>query len=105
MEGQAKSSWFGTATETGFRRSEEHTPELQSRPQLVCRLLLEKKKIISCNAGAPFRMLSNTNRQRTISQLASRHGTSMSSPTTPPTLLADSSSPRPVQLASTASAP
>src|SRR5436305_9201475 len=24
-------------------RSEEHTSELQSRPQLVCRLLLEKK--------------------------------------------------------------
>src|SRR6266498_4498365 len=26
------------------RRSEEHTSELQSRPHLVCRLLLEKKK-------------------------------------------------------------
>src|SRR3989442_356178 len=26
-------------------RSEEHTSELQSRPHLVCRLLLEKKKI------------------------------------------------------------
>src|SRR5690554_7528214 len=25
-------------------RSEEHTSELQSRPQLVCRLLFEKKK-------------------------------------------------------------
>src|SRR3989442_5413540 len=25
------------------RRSEEHTPELQSRPHLVCRLLLEKQ--------------------------------------------------------------
>src|SRR3989442_11707557 len=35
------------------RRSEEHTSELQSRPHLVCRLLLEKKKkktyqILSC---------------------------------------------------------
>src|SRR5687768_18242571 len=29
------------------RRSEEHTSELQSRLHLVCRLLLEKKKIIS----------------------------------------------------------
>src|SRR5690554_7337734 len=29
---------------TGFCRSEEHTSELQSRPHLVCRLLLEKKK-------------------------------------------------------------
>src|SRR5690554_3562253 len=30
-------------TQTAFR-SEEHTSELQSRPHLVCRLLLEKKK-------------------------------------------------------------
>src|SRR5690554_7543557 len=28
-------------------RSEEHTSELQSRPHLVCRLLLEKKKTYS----------------------------------------------------------
>src|SRR3989442_8512981 len=28
----------------GRNRSEEHTSELQSRPHLVCRLLLEKKK-------------------------------------------------------------
>src|SRR5437870_9979971 len=28
----------------GFKRSEEHTSELQSRGHLVCRLLLEKKK-------------------------------------------------------------
>src|SRR5436305_9324206 len=28
----------------GEDRSEEHTSELQSRPHLVCRLLLEKKK-------------------------------------------------------------
>src|SRR5436305_2271908 len=27
-----------------LHRSEEHTSELQSRPHLVCRLLLEKKK-------------------------------------------------------------
>src|SRR2546426_3760861 len=34
-----------------LRRSEEHTSELQSPCNLVCRLLLEKKKIsnISCN--------------------------------------------------------
>src|SRR3989442_7389627 len=30
-----------------LRRSEEHTSELQSRPHLVCRLLLEKKKTTS----------------------------------------------------------
>src|SRR5438874_5998176 len=29
------------------RRSEEHTSELQSRRDLVCRLLLEKKKLLS----------------------------------------------------------
>src|SRR3989442_7489009 len=28
-------------------RSEEHTSELQSRPHLVCRLLLEKKKLLT----------------------------------------------------------
>src|SRR3989442_8986772 len=30
------------------QRSEEHTSELQSRPHLVCRLLLEKKKLYHC---------------------------------------------------------
>src|SRR5207253_11447714 len=33
--------------EEGRRRSEEHTSELQSCGHLVCRLLLEKKKISS----------------------------------------------------------
>src|SRR5690606_42077961 len=32
-------------TKAPFGRSEEHTYELQSRENLVCRLLLEKKKI------------------------------------------------------------
>src|SRR5436305_5049273 len=32
-------------------RSEEHTSELQSRPHLVCRLLLEKKKKGSVRIG------------------------------------------------------
>src|SRR5436305_7058867 len=31
-------------------RSEEHTSELQSRPHLVCRLLLEKKKTKGINS-------------------------------------------------------
>src|SRR6266511_673533 len=31
---------------TGATRSEEHTSELQSRENLVCRLLLEKKKVL-----------------------------------------------------------
>src|SRR3989442_3400551 len=33
----------------GRIRSEEHTSELQSRPHLVCRLLLEKKKYRTSN--------------------------------------------------------
>src|SRR2546427_7772605 len=35
------------------RRSEEHTSELQSQSNLVCRLLLEKKKNISHQESAP----------------------------------------------------
>src|SRR2546422_1652894 len=35
------------------RRSEEHTSELQSRLHLVCRLLLEKKKLQSAQANTP----------------------------------------------------
>src|SRR6266516_6824140 len=34
----------GPSTAAGARRSEEHTSELQSPYDLVCRLLLEKKK-------------------------------------------------------------
>src|SRR2546430_12554340 len=33
-------------------RSEEHTSELQSQSNLVCRLLLEKKKIVLVGAGS-----------------------------------------------------
>src|SRR3712207_8400412 len=35
------------------RRSEEHTSELQSRQYLVCRLLLEKKKILTLELITP----------------------------------------------------
>src|SRR5690606_18562172 len=35
-------------------RSEEHTSELQSRENLVCRLLLEKKNINMCNRGENY---------------------------------------------------
>src|SRR5690554_7682779 len=34
----------GNSSPLSFTRSEEHTSELQSRPHLVCRLLLEKKQ-------------------------------------------------------------
>src|SRR3989442_10390362 len=40
---RAGRSWRAFRAQRG--RSEEHTSELQSRPHLVCRLLLEKKKI------------------------------------------------------------
>src|SRR5436305_12601387 len=39
------------------RRSEEHTSELQSRPQLVCRLLLEKKKSLTLESEVSRRRL------------------------------------------------
>src|SRR5439155_4641724 len=39
-----RSATHGTFIESHFR-SEEHTSELQSRGHLVCRLLLEKKKM------------------------------------------------------------
>src|SRR5436305_9834144 len=37
-------SGIPAVTRAAIARSEEHTSELQSRPHLVCRLLLEKKK-------------------------------------------------------------
>src|SRR2546427_9168793 len=37
----------------GGVRSEEHTSELQSQSNLVCRLLLEKKKKIQTNTDSP----------------------------------------------------
>src|SRR5947209_11778519 len=38
---------FSAPSAPAWRRSEEHTSELQSRQYLVCRLLLEKKKKIA----------------------------------------------------------
>src|SRR2546421_5301009 len=38
---------FSPVINAGTPRSEEHTSELQSRSDLVCRLLLEKKKQIT----------------------------------------------------------
>src|SRR5690554_7434530 len=48
VEAIARLEFIRTLRELGTSldqiRSEEHTSELQSRPHLVCRLLLEKKK-------------------------------------------------------------
>src|SRR2546430_3824909 len=49
----------GQAAQDG--RSEEHTSELQSQSNLVCRLLLEKKKkktTLSINCQMPFKLPS-----------------------------------------------
>src|SRR2546430_12254332 len=53
------------------RRSEEHTSELQSQSNLVCRLLLEKKKKNTCQ----FDSLKLPNQRPVASQLCqlSRH--------------------------------
>src|SRR5438034_3872182 len=40
----------GTGSAGSYSRSEEHTSELQSHSDLVCRLLLEKKKHICRNS-------------------------------------------------------
>src|SRR3712207_8415299 len=44
-------------------RSEEHTAELQSRQYLVCRLLLEKKRLCPCSPRSYERQPSNTRSQ------------------------------------------
>src|SRR5437868_12111606 len=45
----ARGSRSGRCARSCSRRSEEHTSELQSRFDLVCRLLLEKKKHDNCS--------------------------------------------------------
>src|SRR3989442_10037022 len=44
LSGQHDESRDRAGSAHSRERSEEHTSELQSRPHLVCRLLLEKKK-------------------------------------------------------------
>src|SRR5256885_5686969 len=51
----AKRSSAYRQSPSGFGRSEEHTSELQSPCNLVCRLLLEKKKQDDCCAVALLR--------------------------------------------------
>src|SRR5437870_7135194 len=43
-DASGRQSWFRRRADAS-PRSEEHTSELQSRGHLVCRLLLEKKKV------------------------------------------------------------
>src|SRR5204862_3591513 len=53
------------------QRSEEHTSELQSRRELVCRLLLEKKNnaLGSPDAGADPRAASQAGLRRTMQRV------------------------------------
>src|SRR2546430_12547162 len=51
------------------KRSEEHTSELQSQSNLVCRLLLEKKKNMS-TGRTPQPQLRDTGRRTTSGALA-----------------------------------
>src|SRR5690606_39367722 len=60
-------------------RSEEHTSELQSRENLVCRLLLEKKKTLGVVCMAPMRtrvgLVSRPTGARGLARCATRAGT------------------------------
>src|SRR6266403_4199842 len=47
QSGESSGSRYSPASPRGAPRSEEHTSELQSRRELVCRLLLAKKKEIA----------------------------------------------------------
>src|SRR2546426_8949417 len=49
----------GIELEQDLRRSEEHTSELQSPCNLVCRLLLEKKKKTSTHTSNQLAKMSN----------------------------------------------
>src|SRR5690554_7680248 len=52
-------SFFTMPRSEDPQRSEEHTSELQSRPHLVCRLLLEKKKHHDAHPGPHTRRLAH----------------------------------------------
>src|SRR2546430_7480703 len=41
--------WPAVRSPFGVSRSEEHTSELQSQSNIVCRLLLEKYKVLYCS--------------------------------------------------------
>src|SRR2546430_13590154 len=53
--GHPKYSWVARTGRGHRSRSEEHTSELQSQSNLVCRLLLEKKKKNICTKRTTMR--------------------------------------------------
>src|SRR2546430_11545955 len=56
-----------------LRRSEEHTSELQSQSNLVCRLLLEKKKEQQANAVLPSVTLLHPDTHGDLTLISSEH--------------------------------
>src|SRR5437868_8727681 len=67
---------FTSGTSGEPKRSEEHTSELQSRFDLVCRLLLEKKKQTQNTRHAP----TSTPTHRYISSIATLHRSPANAP-------------------------
>src|SRR5260370_12174056 len=65
----ASNSWESRLALDGTPRSEEHTSELQSHLNLVCRLLLEKKKSMQLRLGRP----PYTSREHDIHHLTDAH--------------------------------
>src|SRR3989442_11729863 len=63
--------WRPRSQSRRAKRSEEHTSELQSRPHLVCRLLLEKKKTRALGAHYYRRQSTTTNME--INAIRSYH--------------------------------
>src|SRR5438034_2406665 len=63
-----KSFWPGWSSGPcpSLMRSEEHTSELQSHSDLVCRLLLEKKKQRWLRRASIARCCNNVNRQKGV---------------------------------------
>src|ERR1022692_693026 len=71
------SEWISGCKWLIFRRSEEHTSELQSPCNLVCRLLLEKKKKKQQNAQTRIRI--ENHRSRIVFKSYSHHSPTHSS--------------------------
>src|SRR2546430_12512211 len=62
---------YGSSVTTAGLRSEEHTSELQSQSNLVCRLLLEKKKTLDLPTFArPAAASAHANRRLSLSSAA-----------------------------------
>src|SRR2546426_6589499 len=68
--GESPDEGYGTIAEFLAERSEEHTSELQSPCNLVCRLLLEKKKKNKCGINIDTAYITTMDTWR-ISELES----------------------------------